>query len=110
MNQAMLLRVSVYALGVALGALVSLLIAAHWLDLISGWSASLLGGAFGFLGVFLSENIGDALIFSVVGAVLLTVFISQVSGLLVLKGVAISIVVGLCAGKLVGGVWNEMVA
>ena len=104
------LRVSLYALGVAIGALVSLLIAAHWLDMISGWPASLLGGASGFCGVLLRENIGDALIFSFVGAVLLTVFISHVSGLLVLKGVAISIVAGLCAGKLVGGVWSELAA
>lgn len=97
-----------YALGVAVGAVVSALSAAYWLDLLSSWSASVLGGTCGFLGVFLRENIGDSLIFLLVSAALLTVFIWQVSGLLLLKGIVLSVTAGFCTGKLVGGVWKEV--
>lgn len=108
MSRERLLRISVYALAVAMGALMSVLVAAHWLAMLSGWSAGLLGGAFGLLGAGMRENIGEALIVSLVSAVLLAVFILQVSGLWLLKGVILSIAVGLCAGKLLGSVWKEV--
>jgi hypothetical protein len=109
MNQIVLLRISMYVLGVAMGALASGLVGAYWLNMTPAWLTGLLGGAFGFIGVFLGENIGDALVFSFVSTILLGIFLWQVSGLLMLKGIVSSIIVGLCTGKLVGGLWKEVV-
>lgn len=105
----MLRRILMYVLGIAIGALASGLVGTYWLDMAPAWLTGLLGGAFGLIGVFLAENIGDALIFAFVSTILLGVFLWQVSGFLMLKGIALSVVGGLCTGKLVGGLWKELV-
>jgi hypothetical protein len=104
----MLLRTSLYGLAAVVGALASALIATHWLDLLSAWSASLIAGAFGGLGAALRENIGDALMMVVVSTALLAVFIFLTPVWPSLKGAVLSIAVGFCTGKLLGGIWKEV--
>lgn len=97
-----------YLLGIAIAAATSILISAYWLDTAPVWLAGVLGGGFGSLGVALAENIGDALMFSLVCAIVMAVVLLQVPGMPLWKGVVLSAAVGFCSGKLVGGVWKEM--
>jgi hypothetical protein len=60
------------------------------------------------LGVFLKENLGDAIIFSVILGLVVFGFINFVPGLVAIKAGIVSGACGLSAGKLVAGVWKEI--
>ncbi|NIO43190.1 MAG: hypothetical protein GTO41_25370 [Burkholderiales bacterium] len=57
-----------------------------------------------------SENLGDAIFFSLALGVLAFTFFNSVPGLAAIKAGIVPGACGLCVGKLVGGVWKEIAA
>lgn len=98
----------VYAVGFLLAAAVSAAVAGWWLGLMPTVFAALAGGLAGLVGVFTLDNIGEAVVLTVLVAVLMAAAASMNLPLpVLLKGLAVSGALGLCAGKLVCGVWKE---
>ena len=70
--------------------------------------AALFGGLAGLAGVFALDNIGEAVVLTVLAALLMVAAAYMNLPLpTLLKGLAVSGALGLCAGKLVCGVWKE---
>ncbi len=98
----------VYAVGFLLAAAVSAAVAGWWLGLTAPVFAALAGGLAGLVGVFMLDNIGEAVVLTVLAALLMVIMASMNLPLPTLfKGLAVSGALGFCAGKLVCGVWRE---
>jgi hypothetical protein len=98
----------VYAAGFLLAAAVSAAVAGWWLGLMPAVFAALVGGLAGLAGVFMLDNIVEAVVLTVLVAVLMVAAASMNLPLPTLfKGLAVSGVLGFCSGKLVCGVWRE---
>ena len=98
----------VYSIAVILGSGVSFALAAYWLELSSVWVAILLGGVFSVFGVFLGENVGEAIIFSFILGILVSVFILSGPKIPILRAVILPVAMGLSVGKLVVGISKEV--
>lgn len=99
---------SIYLIALALGSGMAFAIGALWLDLTSSWVALTVGAILALLGVFTTENTGEAIVFSMVLALVVFGFINLVPGLIAIKAGVVPGACGLCAGKLVAGVWKEI--
>ncbi|MEE9158772.1 MAG: hypothetical protein V3U60_10350 [Gammaproteobacteria bacterium] len=86
----------------------SFALATYWLEVSPGWLALLVGAVFSIVGVFLGENIGDAIVFSLIGGIIVIVFFMSGLEIAILRAVIIPVVTGLCIGKLVVGISKEM--
>lgn len=100
--------VSIYVIALVLGSGVAFAIASLWLDVTSSWVALTVGAMLALLGVSMIENIGEAIVFSVILGLLVFLFITTVPGLTLIKAGVVPGVCGLCAGKLVVGIWKEI--
>lgn len=99
---------SIYLIALVLGSGMAFAIGALWLDLTSSWVALTVGALLALLGVFMAENIGEAIVFSVILGLLVFSFINFMPGLIAIKAGIVPGACGLSAGKLVAGVWKEI--
>jgi hypothetical protein len=106
-NTQYLSGVGAYFFSLILGSGVSLALATYWLEFSPGWIALLVGAVFSILGAFLGENVGDAIMFSLIVGLLVTVFITVGPEIAIVRAVIIPVATGLCAGKLVAGIFKE---
>lgn len=100
----------IYLIALAFGSGIAFAIGTLWLDVTSSWVALTVGAILALLGVFMTESIGEAIAFSVVLGLLVFGFINLAPGLTVIKAGVVPGACGLCAGKLVVGVWKELVS
>lgn len=99
---------SIYLIALVLGSGMAFAIGTLWLDVTSAWVALAVGAILALLGVFMIENIGEAIVFSVILGLLVFGFVNLVPGLIAIKAGVVPGACGLCAGKLVVGVWKEL--
>lgn len=99
---------SIYVIALVLGSGAAFAIASLWLDVTSSWVALTVGATLALLGVFTTENMGEAIVFSVVLGLLVFSFINFMPGLIAIKAGIVPGACGLSAGKLVAGVWKEI--
>jgi hypothetical protein len=97
-----------YFFAIILGSGASFALATYWLEFSPGWIALLVGAVFSILGAFLEENVGDAIMFSLIVGVLVTVFITVGPEIAIVRAGIIPVATGLCAGKLVAGISKEV--
>ncbi|MDX1487326.1 MAG: hypothetical protein R3268_03940, partial [Acidiferrobacterales bacterium] len=95
-------------IALVLGSSIAFAIGTLWLDVTSSWVALTVGAILALLGVFMTENIGEAIIFTVVLALVVFSFINFVPGLTTIKASLVPGACGLSAGKLVVGAWKEI--
>ncbi len=98
----------VYLVALVLGAGVAFAIATLWLDVTPGWLALVVGAALALLGVFSIENVGDAIMFSLILSLIVFGLVKLVPGLVAIKAGVVPGACGLSVGKLVVGVWKEV--
>ena len=97
----------VYLVAIILGSGASFFIASYWFKFTPDWIALLVGAVFSIFGAFLGENVGDAIIFTLIAGVLVVVFIRFGPEIAIVKTGIIPIVTGFCVGKLLAGIWRE---
>jgi hypothetical protein len=100
--------IGMYFFAIILGSGASFFLATYWLEFTPYWIALLVGAVFSTLGAFLGETVGDAIMFSLISVVTVTVFITLVPGIAIVRVGIIPVVTGLCVGKLLVGVWKEV--
>lgn len=81
-----------------------------WLDLGPAWITGMVGATAGLVGVSVSENAGDGIIFMAVVTLLAVGFALLASGLGTVKLFGIPLLLGIGMGKLIGGFANEFSA
>ena len=97
-----------YFFSIILGSVASFVLATYWLEFSPGWIALLVGAVFSILGAFLGENVGDAIMFTLIGGLIVTVFIKFGPEIAIVRAGIIPLATGLCAGKLVVGISKEV--
>ena len=100
--------ITLYLFGAFLGAVVSYLVATIWLGLSPLWVALLFGALAALIGVFMIENIGEAIVLTIILCVLMVTVITVVPGFAMLKSGFVPFACGFSAGKLVVGIWKEV--
>lgn len=98
----------IYFVAFILGAGASFAFATYWLEVSPGWLALLVGALFSIVGAFLGENIGDAMVFALIAGIIATLFFIWGPETGTLRAGIIPVVTGLCVGKLIAGVSNEV--
>jgi hypothetical protein len=98
----------VFFVAVMLASGASFALATYMLELSSAWVALLTGAVFGALGFSLGENVGDAIIFSLIVGLLVFFFIKVGPEIEIIRAVIVPIATGFCAGKLVYGFCEEI--
>lgn len=99
--------VGAYFFALILGSGASFALATYWLKYSPGWIALLVGAIFSILGASMGENVGDAIMFSLIVGLIVTVFITIGPEIAIVRAIIISVATGLCAGKLVVGIFKE---
>ncbi len=107
-NRKYLSGVGIYLLAVIFGSGASFALATYWLEVSPGWVALLVGTVFSIVGAFLGENVGDAVVFSLIAGLIVTVFFVSGLEIAILRAGIIPVVTGLCVGKVVAGISKEM--
>ena len=100
--------VGMYFFALFLGSGTSFALATYWLEVSPGWLALLVGTVFSIVGAFLGENIGDAIVFSLIAGIIVIVFFMSGLEIAILRAGIIPVVTGLCVGKLVAGISKEV--
>ena len=100
-------EVGAYFFALILGSGASFALATYWLEFSPGWIAVLVGAIFSILGAFLGENVGDAIMLSLIVGLIVTAFITVGPEIAIVRAVIIPVATGLCAGKLVVGIFRE---
>lgn len=103
-----LFGVGTYFFAIFLGSGASFVLATYWLEFSPGWIALLVGAVFSIVGAFLGENVGDAIIFSLIVGFIVAVFIKFGPEIAIVRAGIIPVVTGLCAGKLLVGILKEV--
>jgi hypothetical protein len=97
----------IFILGFILAAAISAAVSTYLLSTSSMMIAIIAGGIGGLIGVVMCENIGEAIVMSVIITFFVFIMIKFLPGLLLLKKFIVPALVGLCAGKFVVGIWKE---
>ena len=92
----------------ALAAAVSFVLATYLLELSPARIALLVGAVCGILGFGLGENVGDAIVFSLILGLLVFMFIQLVPEMIMARILIVPLATGFCVGKLVYGIWREV--
>jgi hypothetical protein len=100
--------VGIYFIALMLGSGLSFVFATYWLEVSSGWLALLVGAVFSIIGAFLGESVVDAIMFSLFVGIIVTVFYIAGPEIAILRAGIIPMVTGLCVGKLVAGIFEEV--
>ena len=98
----------VYIVAVVLGSGVSSVLATYLLGLSSLWVSLLLGTIFGVIGVFLGENIGEAIILCFGFGFLVFFLLKIASEIELVRASIVPIATGFCVGKIICGIWKEI--
>lgn len=99
----------VYFIAVILGSGVSTVLATYLLGLSTIWVALLLGAIFGGIGLFLGENIVEAIILCFVFGVLVFLLLRVVSQIEIIRSSIVPIATGFCVGRIVAGIRRELI-
>lgn len=98
----------VYFVAVILGSGVSFALATYLLGLSPLWIALLVGAIFGTIGLFMGENIGEAIILCF-GFYFLVFFVLKVAPEIeIVRAGIVPVATGFCVGKIVCGIWKEI--
>ncbi|MGD2272691.1 MAG: hypothetical protein PVI06_20005 [Desulfobacterales bacterium] len=100
--------IGAYFFALIVGSGSSFAIATYWLGFSHVWTALLVGAVFSIIGALLGENVGDAIMFSLVVGLIVIIFITVGPEMSILRAVIIPVATGLCAGKLVFGIVKEV--
>lgn len=93
-----------------LGSGLAFVLSTYMLDLSPAWLALLVGAVCSLLGFFiLGESIGDAIVFSIIFFVLVFVLITTGPNIEIVRMNIVPIATGICIGKLVHGIWKELI-
>lgn len=103
-------RVGIYFFALILGSGASFALSTYWLEFSPCWIALLVGAVFSIVGAFLGENVGDAIMFSLIVGIIVTVFIISGPEIAILRAGIIPVATGLCIGKLVVGISKDVSA
>ena len=98
----------VYIVAVVLGSGVSFVLATYLPGLSSLWVSLLLGAIFGVIGVFLGENIGEAIILCFGFGFLVFFLLKIASEIELVRASIVPIATGFCVGKIICGIWKEI--
>ncbi len=98
---------SAYFVALIIGSGVSFALATYWLGFSPPWLALLVGAVCGIIGSFLGENIGDAIIFSLIVGLMVFFFVNFAPEIAIIRIGIVPVATGLCVGKLVYGIWKE---
>ena len=98
----------IFIVGFILAAVIAAGVSTYFLSTSPILIAIIVGGIGGLIGVVMFENIGEAIIMSVIITFLIVMMIKFIPGLLMLKKFVVPALVGLCSGKLVVGIWKEL--
>ena len=98
----------VFLVAVILGSGVSFALATYLLGLSPLWVALLVGAIFGVIGVFLGENIVEAIILCFVFGSLVFFLLNVASEIEIIRASIVPIATGFCVGKIVCGIWKEI--
>lgn len=107
-NKKYLSGVGIYSLALILGSGASFAFATYWLAVSPGWLALLLGAVFSIVGASLGENVGDAIMFSLIVGIIVTVFYISGPEIAILRAGIIPVATGLCVGNVVAGISKEV--
>ena len=103
-------RFGAYCFALIFGSGASFAIATYWLEFSAGWIALLVGAIFSILGASLEENVGDAIMFCLIVGLIVTIFITVGPEIAIVRAAIIPVATGLCAGKLVVGIFKEVLS
>ena len=98
----------VFFVTVILSSVVSFALATYLLKLSPVWVALLAGAVCGVLGLFLGENIFDAIVFCFLMGLLVFIFIIVGPEIEIIRTAIVPMATGFCVGKLVYGIWKEI--
>jgi hypothetical protein len=98
----------VYIVAVVLGSGVSFVLATYLLGLSSLWVSLLLGAIFGLIGLFLGENIVEAIILCFGFGFLVFFFLKIASEIELVRASIVPIATGFFVGKIIFGIWKEI--
>jgi hypothetical protein len=99
---------SVFIVAVILGSGVSFVLATYLLGLSPLWVALPVGGIFSVFGLFMGENIVEAVILSFVCALVVFFLLQIIPSIKIIRSAIVPIAAGFCVGKIVYGVWTEI--
>jgi hypothetical protein len=100
--------VFVYSVAIILGSGASTALATYLFGLSSLWVALLLGAIFGAIGLYLGENIVEAIILCFAFGFLVFFLLNIASEIKIIKASIVPIATGFCVGKIVAGIWREL--
>ena len=98
----------VYIVAVVLGSGVSFVLATYLLGLSSLWVSLLLGAIFGLIGLFLGENIVEAIILCFAFGFLVFFILQVAPEIEIIRVSIVPIATGFCVGRIVAGIWREL--
>jgi hypothetical protein len=101
-------EIGMYLFALIFGSGASFALATYWLEVSPGWLALLVGTVFSMVGAFLGENVGDAIVFSLIVGIIVTVFFVSGLEIAILRTGIVPVATGLCVGKLVAGISKEV--
>jgi len=99
---------SIFIITALLSAGVSLVLATYVLGLTSSWMSISVGALCGIVGLFMGENIGDAIVFTLVVALIVLLVLTVLPVIQSLRIAIVPVATGFCLGKLASGVWKEL--
>ena len=97
-----------YSVAIILGSGASTALATYLFGLSSMWVALLLGAIFGAIGLFLGENIVEAIILCFGFGFLVFFLLNVASEIKIIRVSIVPIATGFCVGKIVAGIWREL--
>ena len=98
----------VFIVAVILGSGVSFVLATYLLGLSPLWVALLVGAIFSIIGLFMGENIGEALIICFGFAFLVFFLLEIAPDIEIVRAGIVPVAAGFCVGKIVYGIWKEI--
>jgi hypothetical protein len=98
----------VYFVVIILGSGLSIVLATYFLGLSPLWLALLLGAILGAIGLFLGENIVEAIILCFPFAFLVFFLLKVASEIEIIRVSIVPIATGFCVGRIVAGIWREL--
>lgn len=98
----------VFFVAMILGSVISFVFATYMLNLSPAWIALLAGAVCSVLGFGLGENIGDAIVFSFIFGLMVFLFLKVGPEIGIIRTGIVPIATGFCVGKLVHGIWKEI--
>ena len=81
-------------------------ISTSWLTLSPGWLSVTVGGVLALWGVITGETIVEAIVLTLIFGDIMVIFVTMIPAPALVKAGFVPAACGLCAGKLVAGIWQ----